>query len=621
MKTNLLFSLVLFFTIQVSMSQTVAIPDPNFEQALIDIGVDTNGLNGNISVANALSTASLNLNNKNISSLQGIEAFENLTNLNCNGNNLSSIDLSNNLNLVALQCTDNQITVLNLQNNTSLVQLFCSNNLLTNLDVSVNTTLTTISCPFNSITSLDFSNNLDLEYLVAVHNDLTTINVTNNSLLNTLYLDDNNLNSLDVSNNGLLEYLYLKDNNLTTLNLTNNTLLKLFHINNNNFNGIDISYNTLLETFTATNNNINSIDISNNIQLKVLGLALNNLTTIDASNNSMLTEFRASNNQLVSVNLKNGNNTNIASNKFSTQFNPNLLCVEVDNETYSTLNWSLIDPQTSFSESCPTIAIPDVNFEQALIDLGYDLNGLTGDISASEAAIVTYLDVSSKDINSLQGIEGFVNLTDLRCQENNLTSLDVNNNLALVQLNCRNNQLASLDVTNNTALEILNCFSNQINGLDLSNNPVLRSILCDDNELESLNVKNGNNENVTLFGALNNPNLLCVEVDNLTYSNANWSSGIDAQTSFNENCGSLSIDDVSALDSVKLFPNPSSGQFSINGLQEDSMVKVYDINSRLILSKTVSNNKAISLAKATAGIYFINISNQSGNTVKKLIVQ
>ncbi|WP_052823425.1 T9SS type A sorting domain-containing protein [Neotamlana sedimentorum] len=605
------------------MSQTVDIPDPNFEQALIDLGFDTNGLNGNILVANALGTSLLNLNNKNISSLQGIEAFENLTSLNCNGNNLSSIDLSSNLNLVALQCTDNQITVLNLQNNTSLEQLHCSNNLLTNLDVSANTALTTISCPFNSITSLDFSNNLDLEYLVAVHNDLTTINVTNNSLLNTLYLDDNDLSSLDVSNNGLLEYLYLKDNHLTTLNLANNTLLKNLRINNNNFNSIDISSNTLLETFTSTNNNISSIDISNNIQLKVLGLALNNLTTIDASNNSMLTEFRASNNQLVSVNLKNGNNTNIASNKFSTQSNPNLLCVEVDDEAYSNSNWSSsIDAQTSFSESCPTIAIPDANFEQALIDLGYDLNGLTGDILEGEAAMVTYLDVSNKNINSLQGIEGFVNLTDLRCQENNLISLDVSNNLSLVQLNCRTNQLTSLDVTNNTALEILNCFSNQINGLDLSNNPVLRSILCDDNQLESLNVKNGNNENVTLFGALNNPNLLCIEVDNLAYSNTNWSSGIDAQTSFSEDCdGTLSIEEVSVLDNVKLFPNPSSGQFSINGLQQDSKVKVYDINSRLILSKTVSNNETINLANTTAGIYFINISNQAGSTVKKLVIQ
>jgi len=126
---------------------------------------------------------------------------------------------------------------------------------------------------------------------------------------------------------------------------------------------------------------------------------------------------------------------------------------------------------------------------------------------------------------------------------------------------------------------------------------------------------------VTLFGALNNPNLICVEVDNLAYSNANWSSGIDAQTSFNENCGSLSIDDVSTFDNVKLFPNPSSGQFSINGLQQDSTVNIYDINSKLILNKIVNNNETINLDNTTPGLYFINISNQEGSTVKKLIIQ
>jgi PKD repeat protein len=58
---------------------------------------------------------------------------------------------------------------------------------------------------------------------------------------------------------------------------------------------------------------------------------------------------------------------------------------------------------------------------------------------------------------------------------------------------------------------------------------------CDSNQLTCLNVKNGNNTNMTSFYATNNPNLSCIEVDNATWSTANWAN-IDSQTSFSEDC-------------------------------------------------------------------------------------
>ena len=66
-------------------------------------------------------------------------------------------------------------------------------------------------------------------------------------------------------------------------------------------------------------------------------------------------------------------------------------------------------------------------------------------------------------------------------------------------------------------------------------------LICGDNQLTCLNVKNGNNSNfisfptIVSFDATQNPNLTCIEVDDTTYSNANWTS-IDPQTLFSTNC-------------------------------------------------------------------------------------
>jgi len=66
-------------------------------------------------------------------------------------------------------------------------------------------------------------------------------------------------------------------------------------------------------------------------------------------------------------------------------------------------------------------------------------------------------------------------------------------------------------------------------------------LYCQNNQLSSLNLKNGNNTNMfDLFGVgldlTNNPDLLCIQVDDVAYSNANWSSKKDATACFSENC-------------------------------------------------------------------------------------
>jgi len=70
--------LSLFFCIGIT-AQTTSIPDQNFEQALIDLGIDSDqSVNGQVLTSDIASVLNLDLSNKNISDLSGIEDFESL---------------------------------------------------------------------------------------------------------------------------------------------------------------------------------------------------------------------------------------------------------------------------------------------------------------------------------------------------------------------------------------------------------------------------------------------------------------------------------------------------------------------------------------------------------------
>ncbi|SVD39184.1 uncharacterized protein METZ01_LOCUS392038, partial [marine metagenome] len=66
--------------------------------------------------------------------------------------------------------------------------------------------------------------------------------------------------------------------------------------------------------------------------------------------------------------------------------------------------------------------VPDDNFEQALIDLGYD-DVLDDSVMTANINSVTSINVNGDSISDLTGIEDFTSLTTLNCVGNQLTSL------------------------------------------------------------------------------------------------------------------------------------------------------------------------------------------------------
>ena len=153
----------------------------------------------------------------------------------------------------------------------------------------------------------------------------------------------------------------------------------------------------------------------------------------------------------------------------------------------------------SFVCKSQTTTIPDANFEQALIDLGYDTAPINGFVLTANISAVTNLDVSLKNISNLTGIEDFVALEILYCNDNQLASLNITQNTKLIQLFCNNNQLSSIDVSKNLDLNIFWCFNNRFSSLDVTKNISLISLVCNDNNLSNLIVTNNVKLNVLVI--------------------------------------------------------------------------------------------------------------------------
>jgi len=199
----------------------------------------------------------------------------------------------------------------------------------------------------------------------------------------------------------------------------------------------------------------------------------------------------------------------------------------------------------------PLTYVPDSAFEAYLENNGMgnsipnDSNVLTANINT-----ITSLDVTSQNISDLTGIQDFTALTHLYCGSNwsftsspppiagnQLTSLDVSQNIALTDLACDANQLTSLDVSNNINLTWLVCEANQLTSLDFSNTPAMWLIYASGNQLTSVDIRNGNNLTLSPDNDFsNNPQLYCIDVDSVSYCN-NTIVYIDPQTIFSTNCG------------------------------------------------------------------------------------
>ncbi len=187
----------------------------------------------------------------------------------------------------------------------------------------------------------------------------------------------------------------------------------------------------------------------------------------------------------------------------------------------------------------PFVHFDDIIFKEILLN-NFDVNiNKDNEISFVEAASYDRtIDVSFKKIESLTGIEKFVNITALNCANNKIDLLNLNHNLNLESLNCGNNPFSEINLKPNKKLTNLDIRTTRISTLDLSENINLVSIrgMCNYN-LKTVDLRNSNNTKILIFFfGMNNLKLECVQVDDVNFSNSanNWI--IPSTASYSLNC-------------------------------------------------------------------------------------
>ena len=241
-------------------------PDPNFRKYIKTYKAGGRDV---LTVEEQRKVESIEVEGKNISSLRGIEAFPNLTELKCGNNSIQKLDLRQNPKLKTLKCNKNQLTQLDLSKNPDIDYLNCSENQLKQLDVSNLKDLVMLNCSHNDLEQLDVRNSKFLETLYCSSNRLTELDadVTHKSRLVSVECQNNQLTSLILGQNKLLKNLNCANNQLTQLNLNNMNSLKELKCQNNQLTALDVSSSPDLTTLVLKNNHLTSLNLDSNPNL------------------------------------------------------------------------------------------------------------------------------------------------------------------------------------------------------------------------------------------------------------------------------------------------------------------------------------------------------------------
>lgn len=320
------------------------------------------------------------------------------------------------------------------------------------------------------------------------------------------------------------------------------------------------------------------------------------------------------------------------------------------------------------------INFPDANFKDRLMlsgpsesiarDIDYNFVKIDtnddNEIDVTEASVIYFLQVGYGNINSLSGIENFVNLRGLECYGNNLTTLSPITSLGQMSyLNCSGNQLTMLTAIENlTGIIDLYISSNPLISVNISNMHQLWRLWAEDTQLTEINLcgtvvrwlwatenpnltslylKNGvvssdlarNNTQIPPplhnFEFRNNPllNYICYddgELEAVMYGIFGSTTTPTLTTSCDAVC-LLSVENPIANNQVSLYPNPTQGILNIVVPNNQSIGKIAVNN---VLGQTVmtfENTITIDIASLTKGTYFITVETESGKKTQRIIKQ
>lgn len=473
-------------TVYVEINET-NFPDANLRTVVETFDTDSDE---KLSEEEIVAVTKLNVSNKSITDLKGVEFFTAITTLNCSYNSLTTLDISKNVALTSLSCNSNQISTLDISYNTALKSLNCSKNNLESLDLSNNNNLTSLDCSENKIETLDLTYNTKLTSVRCYKNNMSSLNVSKCENLKTLHCYNNQLTSLDLTDLNKITNIRCDENKLSELIISSEVVKELW-CNKNQLTDLNVSKMTVLEDLRCSDNpNIESLEV-NSPKLKTLDCYCNNnhpgnLSQLTLNNATALVELRCYNQKIKDLDLS----------------------------------------------SCSSIKKIDA--------FNNDLDVL--DVSGNTT--LTYLGVSGNKLTELDVTKN-VELTTLNCAENSISELDLSNNTKLTNLTIHTNKISAIDVTMLPDLVYLTCQSNLLTSLDVTKNPKLKQFRCDENQLTTLDLSN--NGDLTFKWNTSTPNYFKISPQNTIIDadaiNNRTSVGIEILPSSSES--TISIDNIS----------------------------------------------------------------------------
>jgi hypothetical protein len=266
----------------------------------------------------------------------------------------------------------------------------------------------------------------------------------------------------------------------------------------------------------------------------------------------------------------------------------------------------LIIPFLSFGQQT---YVPDDNFEQALIDLGYD-DVLDNYVLTNNINVIYDLMLNNLEINDLTGIEDFVSLGGgpfgggLWCQNNNLSELDISNLTQLTTLNCSNNNLVELNVSNNNLLVDLYCSNNLLTELNLSSQESLIHLFIDGNQINCLDIGHMPCPWGLAEANLENPNLFCIQVNDVDcWYGDNEEGGLDYSWMLNSSFQYFSEDCDCETSPIAGCTDPNASNYNSQATVDDDSCE-YECNiefSIIIEEDCLPNENLLYVENVTGG--------------------
>ncbi len=85
---------------------------------------------------------------------------------------------------------------------------------------------------------------------------------------------------------------------------------------------------------------------------------------------------------------------------------------------------------------------------------------------------------------------------------------------------------------------------------------------------------------------------------------------------------SLAVENISMLDNVNVYPNPSTGNVTIsNDNGTENTITVFDISGKQITSKTSNTATTLDLSSFGAGVYVVEITNDNNKKTERVVIR